>query len=336
MARQFSETSARVSTALERQREGKETPVDLRREIEMWEHKATVADMCKRLGTDSTTGMTASAANARLEADGPNLLTPPKISPWWVKVFSSATHLVRSVRLWSANWLSDFCATLGVHFLSFVLRQLLKQFTNFFAILLIVASVLCFIGYALDSSSSDNLYLGIVLAVVVNITSIFTYFQEAKSDKTMEQFKNFLPPLALVHREGKVSEIDATELVVGDLIDVRLGGKIPADIRIVSNAGLKVDNSSLTGEAEPIGRTIDMTDENPLETHNLAFFGTLAIDGTAVGVVVNTGDRTVFGRIAGLAASGEQQVTTLGREISSFVYIIAFFAISLGYATRRA
>jgi sodium/potassium-transporting ATPase subunit alpha len=146
----------------------------------------------------------------------------------------------------------------------------------------------------------------------------------------MEKFKNFLPPKSVAHRDGKLSEIDAATLVVGDVIDVQLGDKIPADLRIISNQKLKVDNSPLTGESEPIGRTVDCTDENPLETKNLAFFGTLAVDGTATGIVVNTGDDTVFGRIAGLAAGSTADVTTLQLDIHNFVIIISGFAIFLG------
>ena len=73
-----------------------------------------------------------------------------------------------------------------------------------------------------------------------------------------------------------------------------------------------------------------MTDENPLETKNLAFFGTLAVDGTCSGIVVNTGDRTVFGRIAGLAAGSVSDVTTLQLDIHHFVIIISSVAIFLG------
>lgn len=294
MARQFSDTSARVDNEIRAKKKGKGAgdQADLKKEMEMWEHKVKVPELCEKLNTHATNGMTTAAAEARLAEDGPNMLSPPNVTPWYFK--------------------------------------LLAQFTNFFALLLIGASILCFVGYALDSSSKDNLYLGIVLAVVVTITGIFGFFQEFKSDQTMAAFKNFLPPQSLVHRDGKVSEIDASTLVVGDVIDVKLGDKIPADIRIISNQKLKVDNSSLTGESEPIGRTIDMTDENPLETKNLAFFGTLAIDGTASGIVVNTGDSTVFGRIAGLAAGGDETETTMQREIHHFIILIATLAISLG------
>lgn len=210
--------------------------------------------------------------------------------------------------------------------------KLLLQFVNFFAILLQVASILCFIGFGLHPESKDNLYLGIILYVVVVITALFTFAQEFKSEKTMEKFANFLPPQTVVHRGGKILEVPARDLVVGDLCDVKLGDKIPADLRIVSNQKLKVDNSPLTGESEPIGRTVDCTDENPLETKNLAFFGTLAVDGTAQGVVVNTGDDTVFGRIAGLAAGSSSETTTLQKDIHHFVIIISAVAIFLGVA----
>nr|BAM20934.1 Na+-ATPase [Neopyropia yezoensis] len=297
MARQYSETSARVSQALERKADGgkaKDGPVDLKKEVEMWEHKVSVEEMVTRLKTDAENGLTDAEAKLRLERDGPNVLSPPKVTPWYVK--------------------------------------LLLQFVNFFAILLQVAAILCFIGFGLHPESKDNLYLGIILYVVVIVTALFTFAQEFKSEKTMEKFANFLPPQTVVHRGGKVLEVPARDLVVGDLCDVKLGDKIPADLRIVSNQKLKVDNSPLTGESEPIGRTVDCTDENPLETKNLAFFGTLAVDGTAQGVVVNTGDDTVFGRIAGLAAGSSSETTTLQKDIHHFVIIISAVAIFLGIA----
>lgn len=268
--------------------------MDLKKEVEMWEHKVSVEEMVTRLKTDAENGLTDAEAKLRLERDGPNVLSPPKVTPWYVK--------------------------------------LLLQFVNFFAILLQVAAILCFIGFGLHPESKDNLYLGIILYVVVIVTALFTFAQEFKSEKTMEKFANFLPPQTVVHRGGKVLEVPARDLVVGDLCDVKLGDKIPADLRIVSNQKLKVDNSPLTGESEPIGRTVDCTDENPLETKNLAFFGTLAVDGTAQGVVVNTGDDTVFGRIAGLAAGSSSETTTLQKDIHHFVIIISAVAIFLGIA----
>lgn len=83
------------------------------------------------------------------------------------------------------------------------------------------------------------------------------------------------------------------KLVVGDIVEVKGGDRIPADIRVISAFGFKVDNSSLTGESEPQSRSAEFTNENPLETKNVAFFSTNAVEGTAKGVVIYTGDRTV-------------------------------------------
>eukprot|EP00182_Erythrolobus_australicus_P007081 CAMPEP_0185830146 /NCGR_PEP_ID=MMETSP1353-20130828/652_1 /TAXON_ID=1077150 /ORGANISM="Erythrolobus australicus, Strain CCMP3124" /LENGTH=1167 /DNA_ID=CAMNT_0028528007 /DNA_START=225 /DNA_END=3728 /DNA_ORIENTATION=+ len=295
VARQYSETSAKVSEAIEKKKGGKANapdPEDLKKELEMWQHKVSVDELCDKLGTHPDNGLTTAEANKRLASDGPNVLSPPKVTPWYIK--------------------------------------LLLQFTDFFSMLLSAAAILCFVGYGLDNSTQDNLYLGCVLTGVVIVTALFSFYQNMKSEKTMEAFKNFLPPQALVHRDGKQLQIPAKDLVVGDVVDVKLGDKIPADLRIIKNAKLKVDNSSLTGEPEPQARSIECTDENPLETKNLTFFGTLAVDGTATGVVVLTGDRTVFGRIAGLAAASGNEETTLQIEIHHFVIAIAIYALSLG------
>merc|ERR1712055_497430 len=94
--------------------------------------------------------------------------------------------------------------------------------------------------------------------------------------------------------------------------------------------GLKVDNSSLTGESEPQSRGTEMTHENPLETKNLAFFSTNAVEGTCIGMVVNIGDNTVMGRIAGLASGLGSGQTPIAKEIEHFIHIITSVAVFLG------
>merc|ERR1712240_60570 len=94
--------------------------------------------------------------------------------------------------------------------------------------------------------------------------------------------------------------------------------------------GFKVDNSSLTGESEPQLRTPEFTHENPLETRNIGFFSTNAVEGTAVGMVVNIGDNTVMGRIAGLASGLGSGQTPIAKEIEHFIHIITAVAVFLG------
>jgi sodium/potassium-transporting ATPase subunit alpha len=124
--------------------------------------------------------------------------------------------------------------------------------------------------------------------------------------------------------------IKAEELVVGDLVEVKFGDKIPADIRIVEAKNFKVDNSSLTGESEPQSRGTECTHENPMETKNLAFFSTNAIEGTARGIVISTGDRSLMGRIAGLASSLDTGKTPIAKELDHFIEVITAISLVIG------
>ena len=118
-----------------------------------------------------------------------------------------------------------------------------------------------------------------MLAVVVFVTGYFSYYQQRKSDKIMESFKNLVPKSAIVIRDGQRKQISADHLVVGDLVEVKGGDQIPADLRLIKNEFLRVDNSTLTGESEPQGRGLIAENENPLEAKNLLFFSTNCIEG---------------------------------------------------------
>ena len=118
-----------------------------------------------------------------------------------------------------------------------------------------------------------------MLTAVVVVTGIFSYYQESKSNKIMESFKNMVPQYAVVVREGLKQTMKAEEICIGDIVEVKFGDRIPADIRIIEARGFKVDNSSLTGESEPQSRNSEFTNDNPLETKNLAFFSTNAVEG---------------------------------------------------------
>jgi sodium/potassium-transporting ATPase subunit alpha len=174
------------------------------------------------------------------------------------------------------------------------------------------------------------MYLGIVLASVVLISGLFSYYQEAKSDRIMDSFKKLVPQTAQVLRNAEITSVDVTDLVVGDIVDVQFGDRVPADIRITENQGLKVDNSSLTGESEPLPRSVECTHPNPMETKNLAFFSTSVIEGTGRGIVIATGDRTLMGRVAGLASRLENNETPISREMDHFVSVISGVAIFFG------
>lgn len=126
--------------------------------------------------------------------------------------------------------------------------------------------------------------------------------------------------------------MDASLLVVGDVVRVELGKKIPADLRIIDSVEMKVDNSSLTGETELLERIPECTNDNPLETKNIAFFSTLNREGTGKGIVFATGDRTFIGQIANLAASAgeEEELTPLQQEIRRFIIRLTIFSLCVG------
>lgn len=263
----------------------------------IWHHKATVQTVVSSLATNQNDGLSSIEAAARLDSDGPNVLTPPTRTPWWVILFN--------------------------------------QFTDFFSILLLFAAVLCIVAFIVDEAKDRlHLYLSIFLFTAVILTALFCFYQQQKSDRTLREFQNFLPPKALVLRDsGQKTVVDAQDLVVGDVVLINIGDKIPADVRILKSHRFTVDNSSLTGESEPIELSADVSTSDALEATNLAFFGCFAVDGSCTAAVIATGDSTVFGNIARLTASegpDSATKTTLQRDIHHFVVVIFVFALFIG------
>merc|ERR1711887_481324 len=195
---------------------------ELKQELELDVHKVPIDELCRRFGSDKNSGLSSRQAQDNIAKYGPNALTPPPTTPEWIK----------------------FCQCL---------------FSGF-AMLLWFGAILCFIAYGIQASAfeeppDDNLYLGIVLSAVVTVTGVFSYYQESKSAKIMESFKNLVPQFALARRDGEKVTITAAELTLGDIVEIKFGDRVPADIRVIEARQFKVDNSSLTGESEPQSRS---------------------------------------------------------------------------------
>ncbi|XP_055920575.1 sodium/potassium-transporting ATPase subunit alpha-like [Eupeodes corollae] len=269
----------------------------LKKEIETDCHKISLDELCEKFETNPTEGLTHARALELLERDGPNTLNP-------------------------ANQTSEW-------------KRFLQHMCGGFAIVLWIGAALCVLAYVIEGQGSsdpkeDNLVLATALVVVVSVTGIFAYFQEVKSSKIMDSFKKLLPPAAIVIREGEKTVVNVSDVVLGDVVDVKFGDRIPADIRIIKASNFKVDNSSLTGESKPIPRGTQCTHDNPLETKNLAFFSTSAVEGTARGIVINRGNETVVGRIAGLASQLTVGASPIAKEIEHFTFLITIGSIVLG------
>jgi sodium/potassium-transporting ATPase subunit alpha len=163
----------------------------------------------------------------------------------------------------------------------------------------------------------------------VALNSGIELFQEYKTESILEGFLQLVPLQSMVIREGKPCDVNSEELVRGDLVLIREGQKVPADLRIIQcSRDLKVDNSSITGESEAQERKADESRrENPLESTNLLFSGTLVVSGEGLGIVIRVGDKSILGQIAKLTIQGEKRPSQLSREINFFVRKIAAVAV---------
>jgi sodium/potassium-transporting ATPase subunit alpha len=210
-------------------------------------------------------------------------------------------------------------------------RALARQFTNFFAILLVVSAIICFVAHRINPEEGMGV-LGWALIVVALLNALFSFFQEYRAEKAMEALKQFLPHLVEVCRVNCISRVPATEIVPGDVVILSEGDKIAADVRIVHSDGLMLDNAPLTGESVAI-RLSSMAQEKSLdECENIGFAGCTIVKGTGRGVVFATGLRTRFGRIAHLSQTIRRTGSPLEREISRMIRTLTIIACSMGFS----
>ncbi|KAH8926651.1 calcium ATPase [Atractiella rhizophila] len=255
-------------------------------------HKLTVPELLTSQSTSPTLGLDASQIQRRLQRYGKNVITPPP-----------------------KNW--------G--------RKIFFYFMGGFGSLLLGASIICFVAWKPlgHPPAPANLALAIVLLVVIGIQAVFNAWQDWSTTRVMASIQGLIGAEALVIRDGKMLTISARDLVPGDLIKISLGQKMPADVRIIETSGdLKFDRSILTGESDAVTGTVDSNETNFLEASNIALQGTLCTSGSGTGVVILTGDMTVFGRIAKLSSTENTRRTTLENEILRFVIIIASLAFT--------
>ncbi|AUB51526.1 ATPase [Enterococcus mundtii] len=189
------------------------------------------------------------------------------------------------------------------------LRKFLKHFTDLLMIILMVASVLKFL-------TGDYIEGSIILLVVI-INSFVGYWQERKAEESLNGLKSLMSQDAVVLSEGVKKSIPATEIVQGDIVSLTAGDVVPADIRLVETYGLMIEEAALTGESDAVEKMSEpLVDElGAGDQLNMAFSGTLVQAGSALGVVVETGNTTEIGKINQALQSVQQQTTPLVRKI---------------------
>ncbi len=165
-----------------------------------------------------------------------------------------------------------------------VFQMFLEQFQDPMVIILIIGAIVSiFLKEYIDAS--------IILTVII-LNAIIGVVQEFKAEKAIDALEKLSTPKAFVVREGFLKEIDSKELVVGDLVELEVGGYIPADMRLVSSVNLKVEESTLTGESEAVEKDAALVyDEeiNISDQRNMVFMSTYVTYGKARGIVVRTG-----------------------------------------------
>lgn len=244
------------------------------------------------LQTDLEKGLTAAEAQTRLVHYGPNLLRKAYRSPWYFKF--------------------------------------LRNFFSFFAVLLWIAALLCFVP------GVDLPQLGTAILTVVFVNGLFAFWQEHKSDRALEMLQELIARKCRVVREGALHEIEADALVPGDVIVLEEGDLVPADARLFEAFEVEVDNSSLTGESTPARR---YKSDRPvlipgrflwIELPNIVFAGSSLLRGRARAVVFGTGMNSEIGKIAGLTQRIQVEPSPLQKQLRGTVYSVTALAGSLG------
>lgn len=268
--------------------------VEITEETPVVWHTLTAEEILLELKSQKN-GLSTEEATKRLALYGKNCITPPKVTHWFVKF------------LWNLF--------------------------GGFQLMLWVGSLLCLIVFGITYKTSPDiqtLALGIVLILVIFITCIFQSYQEGKSSKVMAALRALAPLSVYCYRDGILNSIPAENLVIGDIVKVSQGEKVPADVRVLEGNDLKVNNASLTGENVDIKLGPNANHERFTEAKNIAMSGCNFTSGNALCVVFATGDNTCFGKISFATTQTKTPDTLLKAEIRRLITIMAAIAITLG------
>ncbi len=188
-------------------------------------------------------------------------------------------------------------------------------------ILIVAAGISIIVGEYSDS---------IIIVIVILLNATIGVIQEAKAEKALEELKKMTTPKAIVKRDGIIKEIPSEQVVPGDIIIIDAGRFIPADLRLIETANLKIEESSLTGESVPVDKEAHWQAEAEIplgDQRNMAFMSTVSTYGRGVGVVVHTGMKTEIGQIAEMLGSKERQFTPLQLKLAELGKILGIGAV---------
>ena len=198
-----------------------------------------------------------------------------------------------------------------------IIIRFIKQFKDFMIIILIIAAIVSAIVSYLENTG--DYFDSLIIIAIVLFNGIMGLIQETKAEKAIEALKKMSSPVAKVRRNGKVQTIKGKDVVPGDIVILEAGSFVPADIRLINTYNLKIEESSLTGETEPVLKNSDsiFIDRNvPLgDIKNMAFGNTIVVNGHAEGIVVETGMNTEVGKIAKMIIKNVAPMTPIQKKL---------------------
>ena len=203
-------------------------------------------------------------------------------------------------------------------------RKLVEPFANVFMLVLFIAAGLSILHHTVIDA--------IIIIGIMLISAIIYYIQRFSTDRILRSLQKHTAQQVSVLRDGKVRMIDTLKLVPGDIIMLSEGEKVPADARIIEMHNIRVDEALLTGESEPISKSIEAIrgEKQVYEQNNLLFQGSFIVSGEAAAVVIQTGNSTEFGRLAALSEPTEMRSPVqkkIDRLINQIVAVIAGVAV---------
>ncbi len=263
-------------------------------------HSLPASEVAARLDTDPAQGLSNDEARARREKHGPNALPPPARPS--------------------------------------VLKQILAQFLNpLVGTLLVAAGIAVAVAIKGHEGGSGLARFGDAIAIltIVLVNAFIGFYQERKAEKALDALMKLGAARCRVRRHGEAHDVDARVLVPGDVVLLEAGDRVPADLRLVTTTELQTVEGELTGESAPVEKDAARALEAATaiaDRATMAFSGTTAVHGDAVGVVVATGQKTQVGRVGKLLAEVQKQKSPLEERLDRFGTQILWVTLGLSAA----
>jgi len=204
-----------------------------------------------------------------------------------------------------------------------LLKRFFKHFHDILIYILIAAAALtAALGHWIDT--------GVILAVVL-VNAVIGFIQEGKAEQALEGIRKMLSAHAHVRRDGAWSEIEAEALVPGDIVRLKSGDRVPAELRLIETTELRIEESALTGESVPSEKNAEAApvDAGVGDRHGMAYSGTMVATGRGVGVVTATGADTEIGRINKMIGEVQTLATPLTRQMAHFGKVLSVVIVGL-------